>query len=161
MIEKLYTIGVYGSTEETFFQALIDAEIDLFCDIRQRRGLRGKTYAYANSVYLQERLQVLGIAYLHEKALAPTASVREQQKLADTESGTAKRQREVLGDAFTQTYHEEILQPYNMTDFIKKVDEYHNICFFCVERLPEACHRSLVALRLKELLNIQLIHLVP
>lgn len=39
MIE-IFTIGVYNSTEESYFGKLMDAKIDLFCDIRQRRGVR-------------------------------------------------------------------------------------------------------------------------
>lgn len=41
MKTEIYTIGVYGSTEETFFSKLIAAQVDLFVDIRQRRGVRG------------------------------------------------------------------------------------------------------------------------
>jgi hypothetical protein len=39
---KFYTIGVYGSTEKDFFEKLIENRIDTFCDIRQRRGVRGR-----------------------------------------------------------------------------------------------------------------------
>ena len=58
---KLITIGVYGFDEESFFQALLAAGVDVFCDIRQRRGVRGATYAFANSQRLQRRLAELGI----------------------------------------------------------------------------------------------------
>ena len=46
---KIYTIGVYGSSEEEFFGKLTESKIDLFCDIRQRRGVRGRQYAFVNS----------------------------------------------------------------------------------------------------------------
>ena len=46
---KIVTIGVYGFDESGFFDALCQAEVDTFCDIRSRRGLRGATYAFANS----------------------------------------------------------------------------------------------------------------
>ena len=36
---EIYTMGVYGSSEDSFFKLLIDNEIDAFCDIRQRRGV--------------------------------------------------------------------------------------------------------------------------
>ena len=49
-----YTIGVYGKTETDFFTSLINKEIDLFCDIRQRRGVRGKKYSFVNSLKLQK-----------------------------------------------------------------------------------------------------------
>ena len=38
---KIYTIGVYNSTESSYFRKLQENNIDLFCDIRQRRGVRG------------------------------------------------------------------------------------------------------------------------
>lgn len=38
------TIGVYGFTEERFFGELTEAGVDLLCDVRRRRGLRGSTY---------------------------------------------------------------------------------------------------------------------
>ena len=68
---RIYTIGVYGSTEEDFFGKLTRSKIDLFCDIRQRRGVRGRQYAFVNSSYLQKKLSGLGIGYLYEKRFAP------------------------------------------------------------------------------------------
>ena len=47
----LYTMGVYGSTEASFFKKLEQNNIDTFCDIRQRRGVRGSKYRYVNSLW--------------------------------------------------------------------------------------------------------------
>ena len=58
---NLFTIGVYNSTEESYFQKLVENKIDVFCDIRQRRGVRGSQYKYVNSNYLQNKLAELGI----------------------------------------------------------------------------------------------------
>ena len=69
---KIYTIGVYNSTEQQFFSKLIDNNIDTFCDIRQRRGVRGSEYAFVNSNYLQTKLNELDIKYAHILDLAPT-----------------------------------------------------------------------------------------
>ena len=63
-----YTIGVYGKTETDFFTALANHNIDLFCDIRQRRGVRGKKYSFVNSLKLQKKLSELNIksvSYTH------------------------------------------------------------------------------------------------
>lgn len=43
---EFFTIGVYNSNENTFFKKLVDNRIDTFCDIRQRRGVRGAEYAF-------------------------------------------------------------------------------------------------------------------
>ena len=64
---KIFTIGVYNSDEQSYFDKLINSDIDLFLDIRQRRGIRGSQYKYVNSNYLQARLKELGIEYLYIK----------------------------------------------------------------------------------------------
>ena len=69
---KIFTIGVYASTELLFFKKLAENKIDTFCDIRQRRGVRGREYAFVNSTYLQQKLKVTGIQYTHILSLAPT-----------------------------------------------------------------------------------------
>ena len=45
----LYTIGVYGSTEASFFKKLEQNNIDTFCDIRQRRGVGGVNIAMSTA----------------------------------------------------------------------------------------------------------------
>ena len=57
---KIYTIGVYGKTEDEFFRALEDNGIELFIDIRARRGMRGSKYSFVNSSYLQAELNENG-----------------------------------------------------------------------------------------------------
>jgi uncharacterized protein (DUF488 family) len=161
MIENLYTIGVYGSTEATFFDALVNANIDLFVDIRVRRGLRGHTYAYANSAYLQDKLKSLNIDYLHYLPLAPTVAVKQVQEDMDKQAKTARRQRETLSPVFIETYTSEILSRFELDDFLKAAAGHKNICMFCVEQHPQACHRSIAGARLSERLNIPLNHLLP
>ena len=53
---EFFTIGVYNSTEKEFFEKLTQNNIDTFCDIRQRRGVRGSKYSFVNSNRLQQRL---------------------------------------------------------------------------------------------------------
>lgn len=58
--QTIFTIGVYDSTEESFFGALVKNEIELFIDIRARRGMRGSKYKYVNSAALQSKLKESG-----------------------------------------------------------------------------------------------------
>ncbi len=90
---KLVTIGVYGFSEAAFFNALQQAGVDTFCDIRWRRGVRGSEYAFANRARLEKRLAELGIRYLHFRELAPTPALRQRQYDADKAAGTTKRKR--------------------------------------------------------------------
>jgi len=45
---RFVTIGVYGFDSDSFFQALLDAHVQIFCDLRLRRAVSGSTYAFAN-----------------------------------------------------------------------------------------------------------------
>jgi len=155
-----FTIGVYGSTEQEYFQKLIDNNIDTFCDIRQRRGVRGAKYAFVNSNRLQQKLKELDIKYAHFIDLAPTSEIRKLQKKADVQKNVVKRNRDKLGEIFITTYKDKILNNFNFNDFFDKLDEIgsKNIVLFCVEEKPEACHRSIVSDKLKEL-GYQIKHL--
>ena len=88
---ELVTIGVYGWEEEPFFAALHAAGVEVFCDIRARRAVRGKEYAFANSQRLQARLSALGIAYSHHPDLAPSQATRNLQYTADAVAHRAQR----------------------------------------------------------------------
>lgn len=145
-LPRIVTLGVYGLSEADFFAILQGASVDLFCDIRRRRGVRGSEYAFVNSQRLQKRLAELGIAYLHFKELAPGEDVRQAQVQADKATKTAKRQRVGLDPAFIQAYQQSVLADFSPQAFLASLpSEAKTIAFFCVERAPEACHRSLVA----------------
>ncbi len=159
---RLLTIGVYGFTENRFFSALADASVDVFCDIRRRRGLRGSTYAFANSRRLQERLQSLGIRYVHLKEMAPTEEVRNLQRHADKDNALRKRDRRELSGPFVQGYTAQCLAKFDSRRFVKQLDtDTGVVVLFCVERYPEACHRSLLAKRLADDLGLRLEHITP
>jgi len=150
---QFFTIGVYTSSEEEFFNKLTDNNIDTFCDIRQRRGVRGAKYAYVNSIRLQARLDELDIKYGHEIALAPTTNIRNMQKEADARLGELKRDRNKLGEVFTNKYRNDVLNEFNFPKFLERLDEIaaRKIALFCVEAKPEACHRSIVGDKLGQL----------
>lgn len=158
---RILTIGAYGWTEAAFFAALKEAGVDLFCDIRLRRGVRGREYAFVNSRRLQARLAELGIRYLHVKELAPGKALRERQAAADRARRTAKRQRSELSEAFVAGYREECLACFDARRFIDQVSGARTVALFCVERAPSACHRSLVAERLEREFGLEVVHLIP
>ena len=162
MTPEFVTIGVYGFDEAGFFQALQDAGVDTFCDIRRRRGVRGSAYAFANSQRLQGRLAELGIRYVYRSDLAPSLEVRRAQEAADKATKTAKRKRTVLGTAFVEAYRRESLDGFDSRQFVVDLgEESRVVALFCVERLPAACHRSLVAERLEAELATTVRHLLP
>jgi len=156
------TIGVYGFDEAGFFQALQNAGVDTFCDLRARRGVRGSAYAFANSARLQARLAGLGIRYLHRPELAPSQALRQRQADTDKSNKTAKRQRTVLSPSFVDAYKQEVLAEFDSTGFVTGLGpDARVVALFCVEREPAACHRSLLAARLAEEQAVQVTHLMP
>src|SRR3954466_1663776 len=89
------TIGVYGFDRDSFLATLGEAGVDLVLDVRQRRGVRGSEYAWANSRRLQAALREAGIGYEHLPELAPTTELREAQYREDARLGEGKRSRTV------------------------------------------------------------------
>ena len=161
-LPAIFTIGVYGFDESGFFVALQDAQIDTFCDIRDRRGVRGSAYAFANSRRLQAKLVDLGITYIHRRDLAPGRSLRARQSAADKVEGVAKRQRSMLSPEFIAGYEEQYLSAFDSRLFLKEIgSQAQRIALFCVECEPTACHRSLVANRLQEDLSVEVSHIAP
>ena len=159
---KIVTIGVYGFDADSFFDALCKAEVDTFCDIRSRRGVRGATYAFANSKRLQARLAELDIRYIHRKDLGPTKVVREKQATVDKATKTAKRKRTELGEAFIKAYHTECLTAFDPQSLIEALEsDAQIVALFCVETAPEACHRSLVADKLAKTFNLEVEDILP
>jgi uncharacterized protein (DUF488 family) len=162
MTPRIVTIGAYGWSEEHFFRALARAGVDLFCDLRARRGVRGSAYAFANSARLQARLAGLGIRYLHCKELAPSQETRSAQYAVDRAAKVAKRQRAVLSPAFVEAYRRERLESFDSAAFLAGLGpEVHVVALFCVEGEPAACHRSLLAARLAQDLGAEVVHLLP
>ncbi|MCA0383036.1 MAG: DUF488 domain-containing protein [Bacteroidetes bacterium] len=158
---EFFTIGVYNSTENEFFDKLTQNNIDTFCDIRQRRGVRGAKYSFVNSNRLQEKLNDLGIKYGYIQDLAPTTEIRELQKEIDAERGELKSERQELGKVFVIEYKNKILGNFNFEKFFENLDNIgaNKIALFCVEEHPEACHRSIVANKLADNFNYKITHL--
>ena len=143
------TIGVYGFDADSFMRALHAANVGVLIDVRQRRGVRGSEYAWANAVRLQAALEAAGIEYRHAKELAPTTGLRELQYAEDARAGVGKRSRTQLAPAYIERYTREILDRADLTPLAQTVRELGPAALLCVEREPEACHRSLIAARLE------------
>lgn len=156
-----FTIGVYNSTENEFFKKLTANKIDMFCDIRQRRAVRGSKYSFVNSNKLQEKLSSLNIKYMHVTDLAPAAEIRDIQKKADLKSGTLSTQRKTLCSDYVKEYTEKVLNKFDFESFLGKLKTMgaNNIVFFCVEENPNACHRSLITERLKKNHGYKITHI--
>jgi uncharacterized protein (DUF488 family) len=155
------TVGVYGATLEVFLDALRANDVRLLVDVRQRRGVRGSEYAWANAQRLQAALAGAGIAYSHQKELAPTTELRHLQYEEDARVGAGKRSRIELAPAYVERYTREILGQVDLAALVEELPADGASALMCVERDPEACHRSLIADRLAAEYGCTISHLRP
>ncbi len=100
-VPRMVTIGVYGFNGESFLERLRDADVRLLLDVRQRRGVRGPDYAWANSLRLQAALAQARIAYEHHPELVPTTELRQLQYAEDYRQGVGKRSRRELATDYS------------------------------------------------------------
>jgi uncharacterized protein (DUF488 family) len=154
------TIGVYGFDGASFIRALEEAQVALVLDVRQRRGVRGSQYAWANAKRLQAALAEAGIGYSHLPELAPTTEMRHLQYEEDARKGEGKRSRTKLAPEYVQRYTDEVLDQVDLDPIVRFVGD-NRAALLCVERDAEACHRSLVAERLERDFGLPVRHLKP
>jgi uncharacterized protein (DUF488 family) len=161
LVPTIATIGVYGFTAQTFLDALQEADVRVVLDVRQRRGVRGSEYAWANSARLQAALADAGIAYRHERELAPTTELRQLQYREDAKQGVGKRSRAELAPEYRARYTAEILDRADLGPLVADLPDDGASALLCVERNPEACHRSILAERLAAEHGLPVAHVRP
>jgi uncharacterized protein (DUF488 family) len=160
-VTRVVTIGVYGFDEASFLVTLNDADVGLLLDVRQRRGVRGSEYAWANASRLQTALAGAGIEYRHHKELAPTTALRRLQYAEDERRGVGKRSRTELAPEFRDRYMREILDRVDLGPIVDSLPTDATTALLCVERDPEACHRSLITERMAAVHGVSVRHLKP
>jgi uncharacterized protein (DUF488 family) len=160
-VPQIATIGVYEFDAASFLQTLSGAGISQIVDIRQRRGVRGAQYAWANSRRLQALLADARIDYRYHPELGPTTELRQLQYREDAREGVGKRSRIHLAPEYVRRYTEEILDPAPLEPLVEQLPPDRTAALLCVEASAQACHRSLVAQRLAERFGFAVVHLEP
>jgi uncharacterized protein (DUF488 family) len=158
---RIGTIGVYDFDAARFIDALDEAGVTKVIDIRQRRGVRGTQYAWANSRRLQALLADAHIAYEYHPELAPTTELRHLQYREDDRQGVGKRNRVRLSPEYVRAYTEEILDLVPLEPLVRRLPVHGIGALLCVEATAQACHRSLLANRLAERFGVEIVHLEP
>jgi len=158
---RLATIGVYEFDAAAFVAALDEAGVTKLFDIRQRRGVRGARYAWANAQRLQALLADARIAYEYHPELAPDTELRQLQYREDDRQGVGKRNRVRLAPEYIREYTEEILDLVPLEPLVRQMPVHGIGALMCVEATAHACHRSLVAERLAERFGFEVIDLEP
>lgn len=160
-MKRLATIGVYDFDLDGFLEALHEAGVGLVLDVRQRRGVRGSEYAWANAKRLEAALWDADIAYAHLPQLAPTTELRQLQYAADDRAGEGKRSRSTLARAYVEGYVREILDEADLDAVVEVMPNDAATALLCVEQEPAACHRSLVADELARSYGLPVVHITP
>jgi uncharacterized protein (DUF488 family) len=155
------TIGVYEFDAASFIRTLDAAGVTQVVDIRQRRGVRGSEYAWANARRLQALLADARIGYEHHPELAPDTELRHLQYREDDRQGVGKRSRVRLSPEYIRAYTEEILDLAPLEPLVRRLPVHGIGALLCVEATAQACHRSLVAERLTERFGFEVINLEP
>jgi uncharacterized protein (DUF488 family) len=148
-MRRITTIGVYGFTAGAFLEALAGAGVGLLLDLRQRRGVRGPDYSWANAARLQGALAGVDVGYRHVKGLAPTTELRRLQYREDDRRGVGKRNRVALSPEYAERYTSEVLDRFDLGALVAELPDDSTAALLCVERDAQACHRLLVATRLR------------
>lgn len=155
------TIGVYGFSGQEFLAALRVHDVAQLLDVRQRRGVRGSEYAWANARWLQAALAPAGVEYHHHPELASTTELRRLQYREDDRLGAGKRSRVRLAAEYRERYTREILDCADLDSLVAELPRVGVAALFCVERDAEACHRSIVGERLAAAYGLEVVHVRP
>jgi uncharacterized protein (DUF488 family) len=137
------------------------AGVTLLIDVRQRRGVRGPRYAWANSKRLQEALAEAGVNYRHEPQLAPTPELRQSLQSEYARRGIGQRSRQELSPEYIERFQAEILDAADLDSVVATLPAEGQAVLMCLEAEPQACHRSLVAERLADRYGLKVTHLRP
>lgn len=152
---------MYDFDAAGFLRTLDEAGVTQVIDIRQRRGVRGAQYAWANAQRLQRLLDGAHIAYEHHPELAPDTEMRQLQYREDARQGVGKRSRVHLSPEYIRRYTAEVLDLVPLEPLVQRLPVHGIAALMCVEAIAEACHRSLVAQRLAERFGFEIVNLEP
>jgi uncharacterized protein (DUF488 family) len=158
-MRTIATVGVYDSSLDAFLAKLKRHHVAQLIDVRQRRGVRGRDYAWANSLRLQAALEKAGIEYRHLPELAPTTELRQLQYREDDRLKVGKRSRIQLSDEYRRRYLNEVLDRVDLGGVLESLPDNATSALMCVERDAPACHRSLIATRLHARFGVPILNL--
>lgn len=132
---RLFTMGYEGREIDEFVERLKQYGITRMIDVRDLPLSRKKGFSKSA---LQERLQREQIEYVHIKALGCPPPIRNQVK-ADGDY-----------EAFFTAYSRYLSDNMDVIGRMRGYLSDGNVCLICYERSHKACHRSIVASKVRE-----------
>jgi len=135
MPRTLFTIGYEGLDISSFVSRLKDNSIECIIDVRAMPLSRKRGFSKTS---LSQRLESEDIGYVHFKELGSPKALREGLKQTGDYGEFFKKM-----DEYLSSKKESIEQAYGYVIT-------SNCCLMCFENLAAACHRKIVAKKIKE-----------
>ena len=127
---KLYTIGYQEKDIDEFVYKLKTFDISVLIDVREIPISRKKGFS---KTHLSQYLEGNGIQYIHFRDLGSPKAIRDKLK-SDRDY-----------DYFFKEYHKYIKSQVKIVKELFQIVSDNICCLMCYERLPDRCHRSIVA----------------
>lgn len=146
---KIYTIGYEGVNQNSFMAWLVNHEIDIVADIRQRPLSRKKGFSKNG---LSESLSENDIEYLGYPSLGVPKEMRDELK----STGNYK--------SFFKKYQESLTsKKQEINEIFSKIKSGSRIALLCFEHDANKCHRIVLAEQIKKLSKngFEIRHLAP
>ena len=135
MAKELFTIGYEGINVDNFVNSLKKYSVSCLIDVREIPLSRKPGFSKTG---LAQRLNQADIRYVHFKQLGSPKTARNKLKLDKDYMAFFSLMEKYLTDR---------------QDVIEKAYRYvedETCCLMCFEHLPQYCHRSIVAAKIKE-----------
>ena len=148
MQKKLFTIGYQSTTVRNFLDALRDAGVNLLVDVRAVAMSRRPGFAKSA---LTANLNGAGIRYLHLRKLGTPSDGRVAAR-----AGRHEEMHRIFREQLaTEAAQEEL---HVLADLVRG---QQHVALMCFEAEAQYCHRTIVADALRELVDIDVINLMP
>jgi uncharacterized protein (DUF488 family) len=135
MANDLFTVGYEGRDVDSLISMLQSHAIDCLLDVREMPLSRKPGFSKSA---LQQHLTENHIQYIHLKKLGSPKSLRDRLK----ETGNYER--------FFESITHHLSEAGEAVNAAYAYVSHHRCCILCFERLPQFCHRSVVAQKIKE-----------
>ncbi len=129
----LYTIGASGKTLRRFARLLTEAGVRVLVDVRLNNT--SQLAGFSKKDDLAFICELLGVKYVHDPKLAPSAQLFE-----------AFKKGVVSWDDFCGRFRRLITERRSVKEWLARASGKEGpVCLLCSEPTPEHCHRRLVA----------------
>jgi uncharacterized protein (DUF488 family) len=143
----IFTMGSSKKSAEEFFKIIKENDIEILIDVRlnNQSQLLGFTKGRDLKYFLKN---IFDCEYSHEPNFAPTKEILDEYK-----------KKEISWEEYENRYNKLLEKRKINPNFNDKYGERANVVLLCSEPTPENCHRRLLAEKLDENNEYNVVHL--